>query len=195
MQELLPQAYLIGLIALLTVAAVAVGRQILRVRRDEAALARLGGASGSESRPDDSAGLYELGSVQLRKRLYGQAGDSLRQALRKAEAEKAPDEALALIQNALGFALAAQGRYPSAVRHYRAALKSRPDYPVAMNNLAFALEKQQKPEEARRLYEQVLELDGSNATARKRLRLLERRSGGGDSDRDDEDSSSGGKAA
>jgi tetratricopeptide (TPR) repeat protein len=178
MRELLPQAYLIGLIGLLTVAAVAVGRQILRVRRDEVALARLGGPEGSDGRPDDSAGLYELGSVQLRKRLYGQAGDSLRQALRKAEAEKAPDEALALIQNALGFALAAQGRYPAAVRHYRAALKARADYPVAMNNLAFALEKQQKPEEARRLYEQVIALDAANATARKRLRLLERRNVG-----------------
>jgi tetratricopeptide (TPR) repeat protein len=192
MQELLPQAYLIGLIGLLTAAAVAVGRQILRVRQDEAALARLGGPTGSDGRPDDSAGLYELGSVQLRKRLYGQASDSLRQALRKAEAEQAPDEALALIQNALGFALAAQGRYPAAVRHYRAALKARTDYPVAMNNLAFALEKQQKPEEARRLYEQVLELDGTNATARKRLRLLERRSGDGDGDRNDRGSGIGG---
>lgn len=192
MQELLPQAYLIGLIGLLTVAAVAVGRQILRVRQDEAALARLGGPTGSDGRPDDSAGLYELGSVQLRKRLYGQASDSLRQALRKAEAEQAPDEALALIQNALGFALAAQGRYPAAVRHYRAALKARTDYPVAMNNLAFALEKQQKPEEARRLYEQVLGLDGTNATARKRLRLLERRSGDGDGDRNDRGSGIGG---
>ena len=192
MRELLPQAYLLGLIGLLTVAAVAVGRQILRVRRDEAALARLGGNDGPGGRPSDAAGLYELGSVQLRKRLYGQASDSLRQALRKAEAEQAPDEALALIQNALGFALAAQGRYPAAVRHYRAALKARTDYPVAMNNLAFALEKQQKPEEARRLYEQVLELDGTNATARKRLRLLERRSGDGDGDRNDRGGGIGG---
>ena len=181
MRELLPQAYLIGLIGLLTVAAVAVGRQILRVRRDEEALARLGGPVGSEGRPDDSGGLYELGSVQLRKRLYGQASDSLRKALRKAEQEKAPDEALALIENALGFALAAQGRYPAAVRHYRAALKARADYPVA-------LEKQQKPEEARRLYEQVLELEAANPTARKRLRLLERRNTGevsGDDNSDD----------
>jgi hypothetical protein len=45
-----------------------------------------------------------------------------------------------------------------------------------MNNLAFALEKQQKPDEARKLYEQVLALESGNGTARKRLRLLERRS-------------------
>jgi cytochrome c-type biogenesis protein CcmH/NrfG len=57
-----------------------------------------------------------------------------------------------------------------------------------MNNLAFALEKQQKPKEARRLYEQVLELEAANPTARKRLRLLERRNTGevsGDDNGDD----------
>jgi tetratricopeptide (TPR) repeat protein len=175
MRELLPQAYLIGLIGLLAVAAFAVGRQVLRVRRDEAALARLGTNAGSEGALKDSAGLYELGSVQLRKRLYDQAVDSLRQALRRAEGERAPDEALALIQNALGFALAAQEKYPAAIRHYRAALQCRADYPVALNNLAFALEKQQKPGEARQLYERVLEMEAGNATARRRLRLLQRR--------------------
>jgi tetratricopeptide (TPR) repeat protein len=190
MRELLPQAYLIGLIALLGVAAFAVGRQVLRVRRDEAALARLGGNGAADGLPRDSAGLYELGSVQLRKRLYDQAGDSLRKALRLAEEEQAPPEALALIQNALGFALAAQGRYPAAIRHYRAALKCRAEYPVAMNNLAFALEKQLKPEEARPLYERVLELEAGNATARRRLRRLERR--GFD---DDPGSGGDGKAA
>ena len=41
MESLLPQAYLIGLVALLAVAAVAVGRQIWRVRGDEVTLARL----------------------------------------------------------------------------------------------------------------------------------------------------------
>ena len=178
MRELLPQAYLIGLIGLLAVAAFAVGRQVLRVRRDEAALARLGGNGSGDERPRDSAGLYELGSVQLRKRLYDQAVDSLRQALRLAEQELEPPDALALIQNALGFALAAQGKYPSAIRHYRAALQHRPDYPVALNNLGFALEKQQKPVEARQLYERVLELDAGNATAQRRLRLLERRDPG-----------------
>ena len=82
MQELLPQAYLIGLIVLLGAAAVVVGRQILRVRRDELALARLGGNAGRDGdQPGDSSGLYELASVQLRKRLYSQAADTLKLAL------------------------------------------------------------------------------------------------------------------
>lgn len=177
MNELLPQAYLIGLIVLLGAAAVLVGRQILRVRRDELALARLGGNGGSEGAPKDAAGLYELGSVLLRKRLYGQASDTLRRAQRQAEVEKAPDEARALIENALGFSLAAQAKYQPSLRHYRAALKAKADYPVALNNLAYALEKLQKFEEARDVTQQVLALEPANKTALKRLKLLERRRG------------------
>lgn len=176
MQDLLPQAYLIGLIVLLAIAAIVVGRQILRVRRDEVALARLGGNAGAEQdRPADAAGLYELASVQLRKRLYGQAADNLKLALRRADAEQAPDEARALIENALGFALAAQNQIPAAIRHYRAALRARADYPVALNNLAFALEKQQKLEEAEGLYQKVLGLEPGNRTASKRLKRIEAR--------------------
>jgi tetratricopeptide (TPR) repeat protein len=177
MQELLPQAYLIGLIVLLGAAAVLVGRQILRVRKDEQALARLssGGASGGQ--PTDSVGLYELASVQLRKRLYGQAVDNLKLALRKAQSEKAPEEARALIENAYGFALAAQSKFPEAIRHYRSALQIKPDYPVALNNLAYALGKQGEPKEARDTYARVLALEPANGTARKGLKTMERRVG------------------
>lgn len=177
MNDLLPQAYLLGLIALLGVAAVVVARQILRVRRDELALARLGGNDTTTAGTRDASTLYELASVQLRKRLYGQAQGNFKQALKLADAENAPAEARALMENALGFTLAAQNNYAAAVRHYRAALRAKADYPVALNNLAFALEKQSKPDEARALYEQVLQLEGGNKTARKRLSTLDRRSG------------------
>jgi len=60
MQELLPQAYLIGLIVLLGAAAVLVGRQILRVRKDEQAFARLGFVGFGGVPPNDLVGLYEL---------------------------------------------------------------------------------------------------------------------------------------
>lgn len=170
MDALLPQAYLIGLVVILTVAAVAVGRQVWRVRRDEVSLAKLErqGATSSVSVAD----LYELGSAQLRKRLYGQATDTLKQALKRAQGTAEPAEALALIENALGFALAAQNNYKAAIPHYRKALQAKADYPVALNNLAYALEKQLKPDEAREAYEQALNLDPENKTARKRLNLL-----------------------
>jgi len=177
MQELLPQAYLIGLIVLLGAAAVVVGRQILRVRKDEQALARLSSAGPSGAPPNDSVGLYELASVQLRKRLYGQAVDNLKLALRKAQAEKAPDEARALIENAYGFALAAESKFPEAIRHYRIALQIKPDYPVALNNLAYALGKLGEPQEARDAYARVLDLEPANSTARKGIKTMERRVG------------------
>ena len=177
MQELLPQAYLIGLIVLLGAAAVLVGRQILRVRKDEQALARLSSAGPGGAPPTDSVGLYELASVQLRKRLYGQAVDNLKLALRKAQAEKAPDEARALIENAYGFALAAESKFPEASRHYRSALQIKPDYPVALNNLAYALGKLGEPQEARDTYARVLDLEPANSTARKGIKTMERRVG------------------
>jgi tetratricopeptide (TPR) repeat protein len=171
-ESLLPQAYLIGLVVLLAIAAVAVARQIWRVRGDEATLARLEGNQAEQAQ--DAGNLYELASVQLRKRLYGQAADTLKQALKRAQAEQAPAEAVALIQNALGFAMAAQGQFKTAVKHYRQALQSKADYPVALNNLAFALEKQLKPEEAAATYRQALALEPTNKTASKRLARLER---------------------
>ncbi|MCT0224943.1 tetratricopeptide repeat protein [Synechococcus sp. CS-1328] len=170
MDLLLPQAYLIGLVVLLGGAAVVVTRQILRVRRDESTLARLEG-QGVER---DAATLYELGSVQLRKRLYGQAVDTLKRALKQVDAEQSPGEARALIANAIGFGLAAQGNYKSAIRHYESALRAKPAYPVALNNFAYALEKQQKLEEACEAYKQALALEPTNKTAQRRLKRLER---------------------
>jgi tetratricopeptide (TPR) repeat protein len=152
-----------------------VARQIWRVRADEVTLAKLERNDGPK--PLDAATLYELGSVQLRKRLYGQAAESLKQALKKAELAKEPAEAQAVIQNALGFALAAQNNYKTAIRHYRLALEAKPAYPVALNNLAYALEKQLKLEEAKQAYEQVIALDANNKTASKRLKLLARKAG------------------
>ncbi|MEY4297211.1 MAG: hypothetical protein RLZZ423_390 [Cyanobacteriota bacterium] len=166
----LPQAYLGGLLILLSGAAVVVGRQILRVRRDESALARL--ESLQRGGDQSVADLYELGSVQLRKRLYNQATETLKRAAKRSADE--PAEARALIENALGFSLAAQGNYSAAIRHYRSALQAKADYPVALNNLAFALEKQQKGDEAKATYQKVLELDSGNRTAQKRLKRLDK---------------------
>ncbi|MFM1798431.1 MAG: hypothetical protein RLZZ117_709 [Cyanobacteriota bacterium] len=177
MADVLPDAYLLGLIGLLAIAAVVVARQILKVRREEVILSRLGGTKTAEGSTLDAASLYELASVQLRKRLYGQATDTLKTALKQSQSESCPPEATALMENALGFALAAQGKLPAAIRHYRAALKAQSDYPVALNNLAFALEKQGKEEEARQSYNQALALEPGNKTALKRLRSLDRRAG------------------
>ena len=170
--NLLPQTYLLGLVGLLTVVAVVVGRQLLRVRRDEARFVQLEQAGTSASR--QSADLYELGSVQLRKRLYPQAAATLKQALKRLSDE--PNEARALIENALGFALAAQKDYDGAIKHYKLALRAKDDYPVAIHNLAFAQEKLLKYDEAIALYKKTLELESNNSTAKKGIKKLEKRS-------------------
>ena len=109
----------------------------------------------------------------MRKRLYPQAAATLKQALKRLSGE--PDEARAVIENALGFALAAQKDYSGATKHYKLALKAKADYPVALNNLAFAQEKLLKDAEAISLYEKTLQLEPGNATAKKGLKKLKRR--------------------
>jgi len=170
MESLLPQTYLLGLIGLLAIVAVVVGRQTLRVRRDEQNLIRLEQADAAGSR--DAGDLYELASVQLRKRLYPQATATLRQAVKRLGNE--PQEARALIQNALGFSLAAQKDFSTAIRHYKLALQAKAEYPVAINNLAFAEERLLNRDEACELYRKVLNLEPENPTAKKRLKRLER---------------------
>ena len=169
--NLLPQTYLLGLVGLLAVVAVLVGRQLLRVRRDESRLMQLEQSGAAASR--EAADLYELGSVQLRKRLYPQATATLKQAVRRLSGE--PDEARALIQNALGFALAAQSDYEGATKHYKLALKAKSDYPIAINNLAYAQQKLLNNEEAMQLYQKTLSLEPDNSTAKKGIKKLERR--------------------
>ena len=170
MNALLPQTYLLGLIGLLAIVAFVVGRQFLRVRRDEQSLLKMEQEKVASSK--DAGALYELASVQLRKRLYSQAIVTLRQAVKRLNDE--PDEARALIENALGYALAAEKDFTTAVRHYKAALRAKEDYPVAINNLAYAQERLLDNEEACALYRQTLVLDPKNKTARKRLNRLER---------------------
>ena len=170
MNAFLPQTYLLGLIGLLAIVAVVGGRQFFRVRRDEQSLLKMEQAKVASSK--DAGALYELASVQLRKRLYPQAIVTLRQAVKRLNDE--PNEARALIENALGYALAAEKDFTTAVRHYKAALRAKEDYPVAINNLAFAQERLLENEEACDLYRQALVLDPKNKTARKRLNRLER---------------------
>ena len=169
MNLLLPQAYLIGLVGLLAIIAILVGRQVLKVRSDEYKLIQLEKGKAADSK--EPSNLYELASVQLRKRLYPQATTTLREALKNLKEE--PNEAKALIENALGFSLAAQDDFISASKHYRSALKAKEDYPVAMNNLAFAQERLNETEQAKDLYQKVLALDPNNKTALKQLKKLE----------------------
>ena len=166
----LPQTYLIGLCLLLFIIAILVGRQLFKVRKDEMKLIKLEKEDSKTN--EDSAKMYELASVQLKKRLYPQATTTLKQALKKLDGE--PQEAKALIENALGFALAAQNDFKSAVIHYKKALTAKSEYPVALNNLGFAYQRLLKDDEAYKNYQEVLKLDPNNKTAISQIKRLER---------------------
>ena len=173
MNSPLPSLYLAGLVGLLVILSVVIGIQVWKVRRDEATLQRL--QQQLHDGNADPVKLYELGSVQLRKRLFPQAVATLGKAAQRAGQE--PSEGQALIHNALGYALAAQKQYAKAVRHYRKALQAKPDYPVALNNLGHALERQQQQKEAAKVYAQTLALDAGNGIAKRRLQRLEKAQG------------------
>ncbi len=170
MQLNLPQAYLIGLCLLLLVISILVGRQLYKVRRDELKLIKL--ENKDSNTKENSAKMYELASVQIKKRLYPQATSTLKQALKKIEGE--PDEAKALIENALGFALAAQNDFKTAIIHYKKALTAKSEYPVALNNLGFAYQRLLKEDEAYKNYQEVLKIDPKNKTAITQIKRLER---------------------
>ena len=119
--------------------------------------------------------MYEMASVQLKKRLYPQAVSTLKKALKQLDDE--PDEAKALIENALGFALAAQEDFKSAVIHYKKALKAKSEYSVALNNLGFAYQQLLQESEAYKNYQEVLKFDPKNKTANLQIKKIERRTG------------------
>ena len=55
------------------------------------------------------------------------------------------------------------------------ALRAKKDYPVALNNLAFAQQKLLADEEAISLYKKTLALEPNNKTAQQGLKKLEKR--------------------
>jgi tetratricopeptide (TPR) repeat protein len=168
---LLPVGYLLILVGLLASASWFVIRQVLRTRQAEGQFGKL--QTKVREKTAAAADYYELASLQLDKKLYRQAITNLQQAIKQGEAE--PDEAKALIYNALGFAYAAQEQYDLAIRQYKDALKYNPSYPTVLNNLGFAYEKKQLIKQALEVYNEVLQIDPDNKTAKARHKSLSKR--------------------
>ena len=68
--------------------------------------------------------------------------------------------------------MAAQNDFKSAIIHYNLAIKAKSDYPVALNNLAFANQKILQESEAYDLYQEVLKIDPKNKTANEQIRKI-----------------------
>ncbi len=166
-----PVIYLLLLLVLLAGVSWFIVRQVLRTRKLESTLSRL------QKRLSEQRGTaqehFELGSVYLTKNLAVQAIKQFQQSLKAADAE--PEENLAPIYNALGYAYFTQEQYDLAIRNYKEALKIQPDYVTVLNNLGHAYERKSLTVQALEAYEQVLLIDANNATAKRRAASLRKR--------------------
>ena len=165
------QSYLIILFVVLIIISVFVFRQFFRTRNEESSLVKFE-QKGLNSLTKASE-LYEFGSIQIKKRLYTEATKTFLKAIKYYDNE--PNEAKAIIENALGFSYAAQNEFKKAIKYYNLAIKSLPSYTVALNNLGSAQQKLLEYDLAYATYKKVLEIDPSNKTAIKKSKELEKR--------------------
>lgn len=165
-----PVVYVSLLLVLLSIAGVAVFRQIFKTRRTESVLNRLQSKLSKEK--GTAQEYYELGSIYLDKKVYAQAINLFQKSL-KSEDLTEPDSAL--VYNALGFAYFAQEQYDLAIRQYKEALKANPNYVTALNNMGHAYERKQLTAPALEAYEQVLAIEPQNVTAKRRAESLKKR--------------------
>ena len=165
------QSYLIILFVILVIISIFVFRQFLRTRKDESSLVKY--EQKGLNAMTKASELYEFGSIQIKKRLYSEATTTFLKAIENYEEE--PNEAKAIIQNALGFSYAAQNEFKKAIKHYNTAIKSLPEYTIALNNLASAQQRLLEYELAYETYKKVLVIDPTNKTALKKTKELETR--------------------
>lgn len=165
-----PVLYISLLLVLLSSAAFFVARQVLKTRRVESAFTRLQNKLSKEKGTAEE--YYELGSILLDKRLFTQSVAQFQKAI-KLETLEGQD--LAAVYNAMGFAYFAQEQYDLAIRQYRESLKLMPEYVTALNNLGHAYERKQLAAPALEAYEQALEIDPANQTAKRRADALRKR--------------------
>ena len=165
------QSYLIILFVVLIIISIFVFRQFIKTRSEELDLVKFE-QKGLDSLTEATE-LYEFGSIQIKKRLYPEATKTFLKAIENYQNE--PDEAKAIINNALGFSYAAQNEYKKAIKYYKSAIKSLPEYPIALNNLASAQQRLLEYDLAYATYQKVLVIDPKNKTAIKKSNELEKR--------------------
>ncbi|MGF1478954.1 MAG: tetratricopeptide repeat protein [Cyanophyceae cyanobacterium] len=171
MSENLTIVYLAVLLVLLSATAVFIFRQVLRTRRVENTFSKLQNKLKQEK--GTAKEYYQLASLYLDKKLFVQANNLLQKALK--EGQGAEPENRALIYNALGYSYFAQEQYDLAIRQYREALKLNSEYVVALNNLGNVYERKQLTAQALAVYEQALQLEPDNTTAKRRAESLRKR--------------------
>ncbi|MFQ4140736.1 tetratricopeptide repeat protein [Chlorogloeopsis sp. ULAP02] len=162
--------YLSILVGLLLFTFINVFRQIFKTRKLESSFSKLRKKLTKEQ--GTAQEYYELASIYTEKKVYSQAITLFQKALKAAEEEG--EENIASIYNGLGYAYFAQEQYDLAIRNYKEALKAKPDYVTALNNIAHAYEKKKLNVQALQSYEEALKYDPKNSIAKRRAESLRR---------------------
>ncbi len=157
-------------VGILAFALVSVFRQIFKTRKIESALSRLKNKLSKDKGTTQE--YYELASIYSQKKIYSQAITLFQKALKAAEEEK--EENISPIYNGLGYVYFAQEQYDLAIRQYKEALKIKPDYVTALNNLAHAYERKKLNAQALQTYEEALKFAPNNPIAKRRSESLRR---------------------
>jgi tetratricopeptide (TPR) repeat protein len=171
MDSSLAIVYLLVLLGVLGVAGFFIVRQVLRTRRIESTLKRLQNKLSQEKGSTQEH--YELGSLYLSKNLFSPSVKQFQAALKAAEVENETD--IAPIYNAMGYAYFSQDQYDLAIRQYKEALKLKPDYISALNNLGHVYERKNLAAQALDAYETTLKSDPNNGIAKRRATSLRKR--------------------
>ncbi|MGB3512277.1 MAG: tetratricopeptide repeat protein [Microcoleaceae cyanobacterium] len=172
MNDTLPLVYLLILLVLLFGTAIFVILQITKTRKTESKLSSLKNKLTKDK--GTIAEYYELGSIYLEKKLYVQAVELLQKGLKIKDSEN-NQEYIAKIYNGLGFAYFAQEQYDIAIRQYKEAVKTDPNYITAYNNLGHAYERKKLTAQALEIYESALKYDPENDTAKRRAESMRKR--------------------
>lgn len=162
--------YLSVLVGVLAFTVVIIFRQIFKTRKREGSLSRLRKKLAKEN--GTAQEFYELASIYSEKKVFSQAITLFQKALKAAEEEG--EENVAYIYNGLGYAYFAQEQYDLAIRQYKEALRTKPDYVTAFNNLGHSYERKKLTAQALEAYENALKINPNNATAKRRAESLRR---------------------
>ena len=172
MNSILPVIYLLILFISLVTLLTFLVRQILKKKELERELSELQKKlrSGNATAKD----YYSVGVIYLSKKLFDEAILQFSKALKNWDRDDI--EGLSNLYNTIGFTYFESEQFDVSIYYYKEAITLRPDYIVALNNLAYAYEKKKMLQDAMEVYSQVLLLDELNETANEKLLTLKGRS-------------------
>lgn len=113
---------------------------------------------------------YIIGSLCINKKMYEQAIEQLEISLLKSQ--EIAEDLKAYLYNSLGFAYFKLQNYNRAISYYQKALNIKPNYVIALSNLAYLYEKVGVLSKALDTYKLILTFNFYHLLANKKINTL-----------------------